>query len=212
MPIEINYSEKIVFNGKEYKSAEEMIPKERELYEKAMQALKGKSPNAVIKKDNKFVFNGREYFSIDEMPEDAQRIFKQAVAKMSNAGNKMPGASGLFGAKSKLLEFNKDGKSEFSIKANLSKRWGDLWNLPLLLSLGLIVGFVTLLRSGKLFDPIFLKKYSNLLWLCLIPVIYIVGSIIKDRTHKSCSHCGYTFSSREAYKATEICPRCSRSL
>jgi hypothetical protein len=212
MPIEINFNQKIIFNGKEYKNIEEMPPKERELYERAMQALHSKSSNTVIKKNNKFIFNGREYSNLDEMPVEAQAIFKKAMSKMPMDRDTGKKSFGSLTFSLGPLKLEKDEKNTFTIKTNISKRFSDLWNFPLLLSMGLIVIIIALMRSGKIIDPGFWQKYSKFLWLAVIPIAFIIISVFRQKKRRKCRYCGFSFSGRETYEKTEICPRCHRSL
>ncbi len=77
---------KIVFNGKEYASAEAMPADERQVYERAMASLAGDSSSAVgdgrqinVRTKTRLVVNGKEYASLDEMPADLRRVYDLAT-------------------------------------------------------------------------------------------------------------------------------------
>ena len=102
-------STRIVVNGQEYHSLEEMPPEVRSLYERALQmaaeedardiagpgGAAASSPPAdtgshisvkQVVTSTKFVVNGKEYASIDEMPADVAGQVRAAVASAGSEG------------------------------------------------------------------------------------------------------------------------------
>ncbi|TMC59673.1 MAG: hypothetical protein E6J26_03285 [Chloroflexi bacterium] len=97
-------SAKIVVNGKEYNSVEEMPPDIRQSYEKAMTMLGRKTLGILADTDHngvpdlfeKFgatdlnftttsrmiVYEGKTYNSVDELPPEAKEKYQQAMAKL----------------------------------------------------------------------------------------------------------------------------------
>jgi hypothetical protein len=76
----INIKRKIVVNGREYTSVEEMPADIRSRYEQAMA-----SAGAAVHTHGgggvkaKIVFNGREYLDVDTMPEEVRRLYETAM-------------------------------------------------------------------------------------------------------------------------------------
>jgi len=78
---------KIVFNGKEYASADAMPADERQVYERAMASLAGGSSSSSVgdnrqinvRTKTRLVVNGKEYASLDEMPADLRRVYDIAT-------------------------------------------------------------------------------------------------------------------------------------
>ena len=78
MSIKFNVKTRIVFNGKEYGSPEELPENVREAYEKAMA---GKSAVQLSAGANvKVVFNGKQYKSVDAMPPEERKLYEDAMA------------------------------------------------------------------------------------------------------------------------------------
>jgi len=104
-------STKIIFNGKEYKSIDEMPSDVRHAYEKIMTVFADKNQNGVpdimegiIKTKinisggittetrtgsmetitTKIVVNGQEYDSVEQMPLEVRRIYEKTIGKFSN--------------------------------------------------------------------------------------------------------------------------------
>ena len=114
---------KIVVNGREYSSPNEMPADVREGYERAMAALADKNDNGIpdilethlgtltrsvsegvsggssalpattVVSTQKFVINGHEYDSIDQMPPEVRRQFEQVQSLL--AGSAQPSQPGL---------------------------------------------------------------------------------------------------------------------
>jgi hypothetical protein len=91
---------RVVFNGVEYASAEDMPPDVRYAYEQVMvrlpdkdgdgvpDAFQGAAPNSIrVETHSRYVVNGREYRSPDEMPPDARALYESA-----RSGDLRPGA------------------------------------------------------------------------------------------------------------------------
>lgn len=70
---------KLVFNGREYGSMDEMPEDVRRLYQTAIaQAAKG-GPNVEVFSQTELWFNGKKYNSADEMPEDVRCVYDEVV-------------------------------------------------------------------------------------------------------------------------------------
>jgi hypothetical protein len=94
---------KIIFNGREYSSVDEMPPDVREAYERITRTfadsdgdgvpdvLEGLAGNTVSTTTSKIVVNGREYSSVDEMPPDVRQIYERmAEMRADSDGDGMP--------------------------------------------------------------------------------------------------------------------------
>lgn len=99
---------KIVYNGKEYSSLDELPPEAREAFERAGSALTDKNRDGVpdilegrpgemnvsvttlSQHDRKIVFNGREYSSPDELPPEARAAYRQAMEQLDKDADGVP--------------------------------------------------------------------------------------------------------------------------
>jgi hypothetical protein len=77
----INIRRKIVVNGREYSSVEEMPEDVRRAFERAMAGASGGDLAGVRPR---IVFNGREYASVDQMPEDVRRLYDDAMSMVED--------------------------------------------------------------------------------------------------------------------------------
>jgi RNase P/RNase MRP subunit p29 len=101
--------QKIVVNGREYGSVEEMPPDVRQAYERMRSAFvdsdrdgvpdmfEGRDANVVSVTRQKIVVNGREYGGADEMPLDVRRAFESARETAGARHARMPGDPGAGG-------------------------------------------------------------------------------------------------------------------
>ena len=94
---------KIIFNGREYASVNEMPPDVRQAYERTMRifadsdgngvpdVLEGLGGNTASTTMSKIVVNGREYASVDEMPSDARQVYERMMKMRADSdGNGVP--------------------------------------------------------------------------------------------------------------------------
>jgi hypothetical protein len=92
----ININRKIVVNGREYASVEEMPSDVRRVYEQAMveagTALHATGEGGV---KAKIVFNGREYANVDTMPEGVRGLYETVMEAVRAQGHTVPGAAPL---------------------------------------------------------------------------------------------------------------------
>jgi len=100
---------RIVVNGREYGSVDEMPPDVRQAYQRMRSGLvdsdrdgmpdmfEGKKANVVSVTRRKIVVNGREYGSVDEMPPDVRRSFERASGAAGAGHARMPGDPGTGG-------------------------------------------------------------------------------------------------------------------
>ena len=72
MSIKISFKSRIVVNGHEYGSPEELPESLREAYQKARATTSSAG-------GSKIVFNGQEYDSVESMPDDARRLYELAM-------------------------------------------------------------------------------------------------------------------------------------
>jgi hypothetical protein len=90
----------IVFNGKSYRSLEEMPPEVREAYESVMQIMADQNQNGVpdlfegrlgakVQKVD-IVFNGQAYEKLSELPPEAREKYQQMMGKYDKDGNGIP--------------------------------------------------------------------------------------------------------------------------
>ncbi len=98
---------KIVFNGKEYDSVDQMPPDVRKEYEVALETLRksgGEEILSVLQRDmgvsgthikatvHEIVVNGKKYDSVDAMPPDVRRVYEQGLRAGDDAGRAQRGS------------------------------------------------------------------------------------------------------------------------
>lgn len=88
MPVN-NFKKKIVINGQEYASPEELPPELRQVYEQAL-ARQGNSPQVHISTSSKFSINGQTYNSVDEMPEEARKLYESMLSRFDKNHDGIP--------------------------------------------------------------------------------------------------------------------------
>jgi hypothetical protein len=90
----INIKRRIIVNGREYSSVEEMPEETRRAYERAM-ANVSREGDAVrpAAPQTKITFNGKEYGDVDEMPEDIRRLYNDAMMTFEAHGSFAAGAT-----------------------------------------------------------------------------------------------------------------------
>jgi len=91
MPIKINVKTKIIVNGKEYGSPDELPPELRKSYDQAI-LNKSAYPQMHIAGNSKVTFNGQTYNSRDEMPEEVRLIYDHAVEALDKDHDGIPDA------------------------------------------------------------------------------------------------------------------------
>jgi hypothetical protein len=91
----IRIKRRIVVNGREYSSVEEMPEDIRRAYELAV-ATAGRETHATdpVGRPARIVFNGQEYGDVDEMPEDIRQLYRAAILALEARGKVDVGAAG----------------------------------------------------------------------------------------------------------------------
>jgi hypothetical protein len=89
----INIKRRIIVNGREYSSVEEMPEDIRRAYERAMAnaTREGDAINRAAPQ-TKISFNDKEYGNVDEMPEDVRRLYNAAMMTVEAHGSFAAGA------------------------------------------------------------------------------------------------------------------------
>ena len=86
MSININFNRKIVINGKEYHSLDELPEDVRKAYDKAL-ALAGKAGGiSALRVKTKITFNGKEYEGEHEMSETERALYALAMKAAGEGG------------------------------------------------------------------------------------------------------------------------------
>lgn len=141
MAVKVTFDRKLVVNGKEFNSFDELPEGIRQACENAASELSGTPAHArVIKTD--IVFNGKQYTSMDAVPQDVRCAYQQALKA---AGLNEPG-DGLIGDRRVQFNGNRKGGSDFQFNvsttaivpgSHLSKgmRWAIAGGLLLILLL-----------------------------------------------------------------------------
>jgi hypothetical protein len=94
MKVNMTVKRRIVFNGKEYDSIEELPESVRRTLENATAgSLPSAATGATAGAKVRIMFNGQEYASVDAMPASVRRIYEGALAAVESDG-----AAGQIGA------------------------------------------------------------------------------------------------------------------
>ena len=98
MGVNISIKKKIVFNGREYGSADQMPEKDRQI---CLQAVAGLTIGGHVKTgavgNTKIVVNGQQYESVEAMPPDVQAIYRAAMAAAGKPGEAVSHPAGQTG-------------------------------------------------------------------------------------------------------------------
>ncbi len=90
MGVTLKVKRKLIVNGKEYNSVEEMPPELRDAYEKAVSSGSGaRIQKPQVSMETKIVFNGKQYESLEAMPGDIRRVYR-SVMKAAETGEASP--------------------------------------------------------------------------------------------------------------------------
>ena len=130
MKVNFNIKRKIIVNGKEYTSAEDMPPKLREAYERAVRSEMGvRTEKPQTRVTTKIVFNGKEYENLEAMPADVRRVYL-SVMKSVHTGEASPEMlSGVLGDNRDLsgqpeaVHFSNDLPKPIEPASAFSPRW-----------------------------------------------------------------------------------------
>lgn len=85
--IKFNIEKKIIINGKEYNSIDEMPEDLRQAFQKA---LSGFGNKIKVNKEAKFVFNGKEFKGVEVIPPDEMETFKNLIKAATDGNGKIP--------------------------------------------------------------------------------------------------------------------------
>ena len=113
MGIKVTLDRKLVVNGKEFNSIDELPENVRRVCKSAVSDLSGTSGHGSFAKTD-IIFNGKHYTSIDAMPQEARDFYRQALQA---AGLNQPG-DGFAGGKEAHL--NENGNAGSHLKLNVS--------------------------------------------------------------------------------------------
>ena len=92
MALNITVKTQINFNGRQYKSVNDMPPDVRSVYEQAVAgaASRGIVNIATTVTKTKLKVNGQEYNSPDDMPADVRQIYDRVMGEIDKNGNGVP--------------------------------------------------------------------------------------------------------------------------
>jgi len=89
MPVNIDVKTKLVINGKEYSSPDELPPEMRKVYDLAL-ANRGSSPQIQITGSSKVTFNGKTFDNREAMPDDARQSYDRAMEAIDSNQDGIP--------------------------------------------------------------------------------------------------------------------------
>ncbi len=89
MPIKFNVKTRIVVNGKEYSSPEEMPEEVRRVYERA-RLQQEQQPNLTVSHHEKISIDGQTFNTVEEMPPDIRRIYDSVMASIDKNQDGVP--------------------------------------------------------------------------------------------------------------------------
>jgi len=85
MELKINVNKKIIVNGKEYTSVEEMPAGIREAYKKVTEGSSFTFTNVgAVKRNNKIIFNGKEYDNEGVMPLEERVLYNDLMKALGD--------------------------------------------------------------------------------------------------------------------------------
>lgn len=87
MSIKINVEKKIIVNGREYKSLDEMPEDLRQAFQKAVSGFGNKIK---VSKDTKFVLNGKEFKGVEEIPPEEMEAYTNLIKAATDGSGKLP--------------------------------------------------------------------------------------------------------------------------
>ncbi len=90
MPYNISLRTKIIINGKEYNSIEEMEPEVRQQYERVIARRNTAKPGNPLQRETRILVNGIEYDSADKMPADIRKIYERMNSSFDDNHNGIP--------------------------------------------------------------------------------------------------------------------------
>ena len=104
-PVKFNFKAKILVNGKEYASAEEMPAKIREAYARAVgdTSVLRSGARLAAKLNARITFNGVEYNSPNEMPAEERRLYQDTLAALLPEPTVLSANDAAIARKKKLL-------------------------------------------------------------------------------------------------------------
>lgn len=149
-------STRIVFNGQEFHSLDDMPPEVRHLYDKAMAAL-GKAPLGDIDETTPLLgkvlqvqhttitVNGTSYESVDAMPADVRRIYETAMS--AAAGQQSPAAHVPAGARAGALP-SPAVKSFYQTEERAERKARNVFSWALI-GIGVIVTVLWLVMANR---------------------------------------------------------------
>ena len=85
-------SSRIVFNGREYRSLDQMPEDIRRQYREAIALAAKGGPNVKVSSQTNIVINGRRYAGVDEMPPDDRLIYEGLMKNVDANRNGVPDA------------------------------------------------------------------------------------------------------------------------
>ncbi len=152
---------KIIFNGNEYASVDEMPPDVRQAYEQAMSTFTDANRNGVpdifehggltiSKRVSQIVYNGKAYSSVNELPAEARQQYEEAMAKLDANRNGIPDVLD----SSKTLTFKTTKRVQLSSPSVQPSRGQATSNTVLIMAVAIIF---LLALVGALFVMLVLK-------------------------------------------------------
>ena len=82
----VSFKTKILYNGKDFSSVDELPPEIRAIYERALENRSNKLMSTGNKVLTQLVVNGHEVESTKELSEDAQKLYADAMQLLKDSG------------------------------------------------------------------------------------------------------------------------------
>ena len=154
MKVNMTVKRRIVFNGKEYDSIEELPESVRRTLENATAgSLPSAATGATAGAKVRIMFNGQEYASVDAMPASVRRIYEGALAAVESDG-----AAGQVGAAIRVapMAAGPEATSAGGITVSATPiEPGEArpWPWRLIFTIVLVVAFLALLLFLRVHQP-----------------------------------------------------------
>ncbi len=82
MSVKVNLKTRILYQGKEYDSPDDLPPAARQAYEQALAGQPGSSQLKINRIGSKITIDGQTYNSIDEIPPEKRGIYETVMASV----------------------------------------------------------------------------------------------------------------------------------
>lgn len=211
--VNIKANTRVLINGKEYGSVDEMPADVRQTYGRAVAALKGQQGSVGTRSTSRIIFNNRTYDSVEDMPPDVRQAYEDLMAM---AGSRRSGNAGLLeigGPETgQQAGVSGHGPPMAQPAKSLKRIYRAIWFY-------VVTGFVLLLLAvafggrleGKGQDTLSMRSPDA--WILTVPVAFFLYAVYTSVRYWRCPYCGVSLPTNSSgWRQKNTCPRCCKSL